>query len=420
MSGLPASFERRHSVPADRAALLLAGCLLLLAGCSDNPDADTPAAIHARLLTLDTHMDTPMMVMRPGWDFAERHDTLTSLSQVDLPRLREGGLDAGFWAVFVPQRALTVEGLTNAEAQAEEIFAAIHQLIDKYSEDVALATTPAQVRTVVDQGKYAVLIGVENGYALGGKLENVQRFYDLGARYIGLTHTKHNDLGASSTGSKKAIDGGLTDFGRDVVAEMNRVGIMVDVSHVADSTFWDILEVTTAPPIASHSSARAVYDHPRNLTDEQLRAVAERGGVVQVNTLSEYLTDLDVDPARTRAIAEMSRDLGAPTNSQREWLDRFFTGMGAVNAEYPPPLATLDDVADHIDHLVAVMGIDHVGVGADFDGGGGVAGMNDVSEMPNLTAVLLERGYTEGDLAKLWGGNLLRVMAQVQAQAETS
>jgi membrane dipeptidase len=358
------------------------------------------------------------MLLRPGFDFGERHETLTTPSQVDLPRVREGRLDAGFWAVFVPQRLLTPAGLATAEEQADEAFAAIYAMLDAFPDDLALATTPDEVRRAVDQGKHAVLIGVENGYALGGKLDNVRRFYDLGARYIGLTHTRHNDLGASSTGKARGLAQGLTEFGRAVVAEMNRLGIMVDVSHVADSTFRDVMEVSTAPPIASHSSARAVHDHPRNLTDEQLRAIAERGGVVQVNTLSEYLVDLDVDPARTRAIGEMTRKLGVPTDSQAEWLDRFFTGMGQVNAQFPPPLATLSDVADHIDHMVKVMGIDHVGVGADFDGGGGVTGMNDVSEIPNLTVELQRRGYSDDDIAKIWGGNLLRVMAEVQAVAQ--
>ena len=396
----------------------LVAALSIVAACDKDTAGSSPAAIHARLLTLDTHMDTPLMLMRPGFDVSQRHDTLTTLSQVDLPRLREGQLDAGFWAVFISQEALTPEGLESAEAQAVARFAKIHELLDTYPDDLALATTPDEVRAAVAAGKHAVLIGVENGYALGGKLDNVARFYELGARYIGLTHTANNDLGDSSTDKSGALHDGLSDFGRDVVAEMNRLGIIVDVSHVADSTFWDVLESSTAPPIASHSSARAVYDHPRNLTDEQLRAIAERGGVVQVNSLGNYIAKLEVDPGRAQALGQMGRELAAMPGSDSDKIERFWTLMSDINAKFLPKLATLSDLADHIDHLVQVMGINHVGIGADFDGGGGVAEMNHVGEIPNLTTELLRRGYSEADLAKIWSGNLLRVMATVQALAD--
>jgi membrane dipeptidase len=392
----------------------------LLLGCTDQaPDitAADAAAIHARLLTVDTHMDTPLMLMRPGWDVRQRHDARATMSQVDLPRIREGGLDAGFWVVFLQQGELSEAGAQAAVARAERIFARIRATVAANPSELALATTPDEVRAVVAAGKHAVLIGVENGYALGGDIANVQHFYDLGARYIGLLHTSNNDLGDSSTDRNGPLHNGLSEFGREVVGEMNRLGIMVDVSHASDQVFWDVLELSTAPPIASHSSARAVHDHPRNLTDDMLRAIAARGGVVQVNTLGSYIATLPQIPERQAALAAMGRQLTTGPGSPDEKMEQFWQAMGEINAKYPPPLATLAIVADHIDHMVDVMGIDHVGVGADFDGGGGVNGMIDVSEIGNLTHELLRRGYSEDDLRKIWSDNLLRVMAQVQGLA---
>jgi membrane dipeptidase len=203
-----------------------------------------------------------------------------------------------------------------------------------------------------------------------------------------------------------------------MIREMNRAGIMVDVSHASDETFWDMLETSAAPVIASHSSARAIYDHPRNLTDDMLRALAEKGGVAQVNTLSDYLADLVISEGRRKAMAEMGRAMAAAREAGDDSMEVFWQAVGRANVEFPPPLATVSDVADHIDHMVAIMGIDHVGVGADFDGGGGVEGMFDASEIGNLTFELLQRGYSEEDLGKIWSGNLLRVMSEVQALAD--
>jgi membrane dipeptidase len=394
----------------------------MAAGCGDQPitsAAPQAADVHARVLTLDTHVDTPLFLMRPGFDFLARHDPLREMSQVDWPRIREGKLDAAFWAVYVPQGEVSDKGLRDAATQADRIFARIHQFVDKYPDKVALVTTAPEVRATVARGKHAVLIGVENGFALGGDVQRVWQFHDWGARYIGLIHSRNNDLGDSSTDADGPLHGGLSERGRQVVREMNRAGIMVDVSHASDATFWDMLEVSSTPPIASHSSARAVYDHPRNMTDDMLRAIARRGGVVQVNTLSSYIAELKNSPERQAALDEMRAELRAgATASAGGAMERFWLAMGAVNARFPPPLATLADVADHIDHMVAVMGIDHVGVGADFDGGGGVSGMYDVSEIGNLTAELLNRGYSEADIGKIWSGNLLRVLAQVESEAE--
>jgi len=376
------------------------------------------ARIHARLLTLDTHLDTPMMLMRPDFDLSARHDPLADASQIDLPRLKQGGLDAGFWAVFVSQGKLTPEASQAAAARADRIFTRIRETVAAHPGELSLATSPAEVRTAVGAGKHAVLIGVENGNSLAGDPQRVWRYRELGARYIGLLHSRNNELGDSATDSR-TLHGGLSELGRQMVKEMNRAGIMVDVSHASDDTFWDMLETSSAPVIASHSSARAIYDHPRNLTDEMLRAIADKGGVVQVNTLSDYLADLVISEGRRKAMAEMGRAMAAARESGDDSMEAFWQALGRANAEFPPPLATVSDVADHVDHMVSVMGIDHVGVGADFDGGGGVEGMYDASEIGNLTFELLRRGYSEQDLAKIWSGNLLRVMADVQAQASS-
>ena len=356
------------------------------------------ARIHARLLTLDTHLDTPLMLMRPGFDLGARHDPLADASQVDLPRLRQGGLDAGFWAVYVSQGKLTPEASQAAAERAERIFARIRDTVAAHPDDLALATSPAEVRTAVEAGKHAVLIGVENGNSLAGDPRRVWRFRDLGARYIGLVHSRNNELGDSATDAQE-LHGGLSELGQQMVREMNRAGIMVDVSHASDKTFWDMLETSSAPVIASHSSARAVYDHPRNLTDDMLRAIADSGGVVQVNSLSGYLADLEISEGRRKAMAEMGRAMVEAREAGDDSMEEFWQIMGKANVEYPPPLATVADVADHIDHMVSIMGIDHVGFGADFDGGGGVEGMYDASEIGNLTLELLRRGYSEEDLA---------------------
>jgi len=414
-SGAPRS--TRQGPAALPATLILAACLQ--AGCSGEPDDITPeeaARIHARLLTLDTHLDTPMMLMRPGFDLRVRHDPLADASQVDLPRLRQGGLDAGFWAVFVSQGKLTPQASQQAAEKADRIFARIRQTVARHPDELALATSPAEVRTAVEAGKHAVLIGVENGSSLAGDPRRVWRFHELGARYIGLLHSRNNELGDSATDST-VLHGGLSDLGRQMIREMNRAGIMVDVSHASDETFWDMVETSSAPVIASHSSARSIYDHPRNLTDDMLRAIADSGGVVQVNTLSDYLANLEPSEGRRAAMAEMGRAMAAARKSGDDSMEAFWQALGRANDEFPPPLATVADVADHIDHMVEIMGIDHVGVGADFDGGGGVEGMYDASEIGNLTLELLRRGYSEEELAKIWSGNLLRVMGEVQALA---
>ena len=352
-------------------------CLFLLAGCCGDP-----LDIHENILTIDTHVDTPfyMYMVDSEFDLSERHDPYESGSKIDFPRMKEGGLDAIFFAIFVWQGERTPEGNEDAKEKALDMFDIIHENLEKHSELADLALTADDAYRIEKEGKRAVFIGMENGYPIGNDLSLIKTYYDLGARYMTLCWSMNNDICDSSTDLEGPEHGGLSDFGRKVVAEMNRLGMIVDVSHISDEAFDDVLEVTTAPVIASHSGARAIHDHPRHLDDTMLKKLAVNGGVI--NVLFMYVKEPDSD------------------------------GSGED--------ATVADVVDHIDHIVEVAGIDHVGIGSDFDGGGGVEGCFDVSEMPNLTIELVNRGYSREAIRKIWGGNLLRVLRAVEKASEIS
>lgn len=400
--------------------LILAGALLMGSSCKNTGprSEDSIMAIHQKVLTVDTHVDTPMRLMRGSFDLTERHDPKTG-SRVDFPRMKEGGLDAIFFAVFIGQGERTPEAFEKVKQQAEEIFTAIEENVGKADSLAELAYTPDDAYRLEKEGKCAVFIGMENGYPVGKDLALVKKYYDMGARYITLCHTSNNDICDSSTDPDGPEFNGLSKFGEQVVREMNRLGMMVDVSHISDSSFYDVIRLTKAPVIASHSGAREVYDHPRNLSDDMLKKIAENGGVVQIDLVSSYLTELPETPKRDSAFSvlrEKYRNFNDLTPEKREQARKEWEALGQ---KYPAPLATIEDVADHIDHIVQVAGIDHVGFGSDFDGGGGVTGLYDESELPNLTAELLKRGYSEEDLQKFWGGNLMRVFRSVEEVAKT-
>ena len=329
--------------------------------------------IHERVLTIDTHDDIPFSFATPEVDPGVRGDR-----QVDLPKMREGGLDVGFFIVYVGQTARTPENYAQARADAMTKFDAIHRMTDEmYPAEIELAYSSDDVARIASSGKLVAAIGIENGYVIGTDLSLLETYHELGARYITLAHGGHNDIADSSTPREALGDGdsehdGVSPFGEEVIAEMNRLGIMVDVSHISKAAMLDAARLSRAPIIASHSSARAIADHPRNMDDEQLLALRDTGGVIQTVALGAFVSDR-ADPA-----------------------------------------ATLSDFVDHIDHAVGVVGIDHVGISSDFDGGGGVEGWNDASETFNVTLELVRRGYTESEIAQLWGGNLLRVWRDVE------
>ncbi|MEO1232478.1 MAG: membrane dipeptidase, partial [Myxococcota bacterium] len=267
------------------------------------------------------------------------------------------------------------------------------------------------------QGKRAIYLGVENGYPVGNDLANLKLFFDKGVRYITLVHSSNNDLADSATDSEGPEHEGISAFGEKVVKEMNRLGIMVDVSHGSDAVFYDAIAMSEAPIIASHSNARAVVDHKRNMTDDMLKLIAENGGVVQLTMLADYLRKAPDNPEREAALAklrESMKDMADITPDERKALRQAFND---IDKKFPNPSATVQHVVDHIDHIVGVAGIDHVGIGCDFDGGGGIDGIFDVSEVMNITIELVRRGYTEAQIEKIWSGNLMRVFRDVQAVA---
>jgi membrane dipeptidase len=369
------------------------------------------ARIHQSAFTVDSHTDAPLNFSNKKFDIAKDNSETVPRSCVDFVRMRKGGLDAVFFAVFIGQGPRTAEGNAKAKAKAETIFDSIYAAVNRNITISGIATTPEEAKKLVKQKKCVVFIGVENGYPVGSDLSNVKHFYDRGARYITLCHTKNNDICTSSTDTVNAI--GLSDFGRQVVPEMNRLGMMIDVSHVSDQSFYDVIKLSKVPVIASHSCSRALCDNPRNLTDDMLRALAKNNGVVQMCILSDYVKKPLPYPERDSArmaVRKKYNNFQDLTDAQWEIASAEWK---AVDDKYPRLLATVSDVVDHIDHMVKIAGIDHVGIGTDFDGGGGVEGCKDVSQMGNITLELVRRGYSEKDIKKIWGGNLMRVMNEV-------
>jgi len=390
-----------HGSPADEQQLMVKKAL----------------AIHDRVLTVDTHVDTPYRLLNKEYDVSKTHDPRKRGGKVDLPRMKKGGLDAIFFAVFVGQGDRSAEGNLKAKERALALFDAIHHMLKKHADLAELALTADDAYKIEKKSKRAIFIGIENGYPLGNDLTQVEKYHQLGARYITLCHTRNNDICDSSTDGKGAEHQGLSEFGEKVVKEMNRVGMMVDVSHASDDTFYDVLNVSRAPVIASHSCARAICDNPRNLDDKMLKKLAEKGGVIQMCILSSYVKQPDANPRRDaalKALREKYKNFSEMSEKERQVVHREWR---AINEKYPEKLATVSDVVDHIDHIVKVAGIDHVGIGTDFDGGGGVDGCFDVSEMGNITIELVKRGYSEEQIRKIWGGNIMRVMRDVEKLA---
>jgi len=371
--------------------------------------------IHDNVLTVDTHADTPSRLLREGWDIGEWHDPEERSSGcIDLPRMKEGGLDAEFFAVYVGQGELNPEGYVRAKERADLMLVALYQMGKEYPGLVEIATSPEDAYRLEEDGKRAAFIGMENGYPIGKDLALVEYFYDRGVRYITLCHSGDNDICDSSFERRNPEDNGLTEFGEQVVAECNRLGIMVDVSHVSDRSFFDVLRVTEAPVIASHSSVRAICDHPRNLTDEMLEALAENGGVIQICFVSSFVKTPEPNPERDEALALLEEKYGSlreisDAETRKKWREEYM----AIREKYPEERATVEDVVDHIDYVTDLIGVDHVGIGTDFDGGGGVDGCDDVSDMPRITEELVRRGYSDEDIRKIWGGNLMRVFREV-------
>ena len=417
----------RHLLRLLATAIMLSGALY---GCS-TPTTDsagtveTEAAlvaraleIHDRVLTVDTHADTPLRMIEPGFDMGVRHDPNETGSKVDYPRMQEGGLDAIFFAAFVAQDIRDDDGNSRAKALALQMIDAVIESTDKYADIAGLALEPDDAYALEADGKRAIYLGIENGYPIGNDISNVELYFNKGVRYITLVHSTNNDLADSATDSGGPEHGGISAFSEEVVKEMNRLGIMVDVSHGNDDVFYDAIALSKAPIIASHSNARAVTEHNRNMSDDMLRLMAENGGVVQLTLLSAYLRDIPENPERDAAMAELRANMKPASEMTQEDRAAMRAQFNAVNEKYPNPSATVKHVVDHIDYIVEVAGIDHVGIGCDFDGGGGIDGVFDASEVMNITIEMVRRGYTEEQIQKIWGGNLMRVFRDVQAVAK--
>jgi membrane dipeptidase len=391
--------------------------LLLVSGCMGSEERIKREAdkIHSNYLTVDTHCDTPMNLVESDFDLGVRHDK----SCVDFPRMKEGGLDAEFLAVFTSQGPRNDSTYRKVFIEALKVFDAIHKNVEKNSMLAELAYSPDDANRIKKERKIAAFIGVENGYPVGTDISRVKQLYDLGARYITLCHTSNNDICDSSTDPDGPENNGLSQFGAEVVKEMNRLGMMVDVSHISDKSFYDVLKTSKAPVIASHSSCRSLCSSPRNLTDDMLLALKSNGGVIQICILSSYIKTPEPNPeleARIKALKEKYGDFRTLSDDQKS---KYREEKWDLQNKYMK-MATVSDVVDHIDHVVQVIGIDYVGIGTDFDGGGGVNGCRSVADMKNITIELLRRGYSKSEIGKIWGGNIMRVFREVEKAAGKS
>jgi membrane dipeptidase len=385
-------------------AAAAAASITLAAQASDPPLIAKARAIHERVLTIDTHID-----LEPAHFTADCNYTRRLVTQVNLPKLRDGGLDVAFLVVQVPQGPLTTAGYADAYRQAVAKFDAVHRLTEQIApKAIGLALTPADVTRIAQSGRKVAVIGIENGYPLGVSVERVRELYDRGARYMSLAHTGHNQLADSHTGevTKDAPNNGISALGREVLGEMNRLGMMVDLSHLSKAAAMQAMALSPAPVIASHSAVRALVDHNRNLDDEQLLALKRNGGVVHIVAYAGYLKA----GARSGRVpirnAVAAGALAACPLEPATAKPRSVEGRPGVK-----------ELVDHIEHAVKLMGIDHVGISSDFDGGGGIEGWDDAAHTANVTIELVRRGYHEEEIAKLWGANLLRVWREVERVA---
>ena len=410
------------------------GGSLAAQGGADAALVDKAKGIHERVITLDTHDDINPDNFTRQQNYTQRLET-----QVNLPKMVEGGLDASFFIVYVGQGPLTPEGYDGAYKQAVAKFDAVHHLTKEIAPgQIELALTAADVNRIAKSGKKVALIGIENAYSLGTDITRVKEFYDRGGRYMSLAHNGHSQLADSNTGERdgKWLHNGLSELGQQAIDEMNKWGIMVDLSHPSKAANLQAIALSKAPVIASHSAARALADHSRNMDDEQLLALKKNGGVIQAVAFASYVKVNKPDsPERAAAILALRKTVGlsAPGGGpggpgggrgglnalSPEQRAKFDAGVADIDKKTPgDPRATVADFVNHIDYLVKKIGLEHVGISSDFDGGGGVTGWNGAEETFNVTLELVRRGYTEEQIGKIWSGNLLRVMADVEKVAK--
>jgi len=393
---------------------LLSGSLFAFGG--KNPDSKFEKKvqrIHNKCLIVDTHCDTPMLMVKPGFNVRDEHEA--PKYRVDFPRMKKGGLDAMFFAVFTGQKPRTEENYKKTYDLANQMLDSIHSALKHNSDLATLALKAEDLAKIEKTGKRAIYIGMENGFPLAKDLSRVEEFYKRGVRYITLCHSYHNDICDSSSDGKPAEHNGVSEFGKQVIAEMNRLGMMIDVSHASDKTFYDVIKLSKAPIIASHSSVRAVAQHNRNMTDEMIKKLAEKGGVIQICLLDEYVKNPDTTTVNYKRIKQIRKIYASGMEKMTEAeKEKLFAEWDELKAWKEKDLPCVKDLVDHIDHVKKLVGVDYVGIGSDFDGGGGLVDCADVSQFPNITKELIRRGYTEAEIRKIWGRNLLRVFREVE------
>jgi membrane dipeptidase len=398
----------RRRIMVNAGALALAGPAL---------GAPSPMALHQRLICLDTHLDAPMNFARPGWDIMQRHGGDVDSTQLDYPRMMKGGLDGGFFAIYTPQGPETPEGFFAMRDAAFLRAVEIREMVAAHPKQFELAFTPDDAARIAAKGKRIVYQSIENSSILGQDVTLLRVFYRLGVRMAGPIHFRSNQLGDSATDTKRW--NGLSPMGKDFVALCNDLGIVADQSHSSDDVFDQLMELSRAPIICSHSGCRAVHDHPRNLDDARIKKLAAAGSTIQINSYNEYLVTVPPNPERAQAQAAIRAAARLPAGASRAQTlaaqKQQRLAMKELDRQYPIPHASFEDFMRHVTHALDLVGPDHVGIGPDWDGGGGVTGMEDVASLPKVTERLLKLGHTEAQLAQFWGGNALRVLGAAQA-----
>jgi membrane dipeptidase len=402
-----------------RRRLLFAAALGLLAAgpASTARPAQTPldpgTALQMHLLTLDTHLDTPASLALPGWSIVDAHTVQQDYTQVDLPRMRKGGLDGGFWAIYTPQGPLDPESTRKARNFALMRGIAVREMVAAHPDAFALASRASDAAAIKASGKRVVYLSIENAWPLGDDVTLLRSFYAMGVRISGFAHFRTNQFADSSTDQPRWD--GLSPLGVQLLAEMNRLGVVPDLSHSSDRALDDALRLSKAPIILTHSGCKAVLDHPRNIDDAHLRALAEQGGVIQINSV--YVKAEKQSPERVAALKALEDKYPEDRRLTAAERQEMLAARHAVDRQFPEVRADFADVMTNLLHAIKVAGIDHVGIGLDWDGGGGVTGLEDVLDLPKLTKALLAAGFSEADIAKIWSGNVLRVLAAAEAEA---
>ncbi|TKG94511.1 membrane dipeptidase [Puteibacter caeruleilacunae] len=398
--------------------LLYVSIALGLCACEKKNLSDEEIlTLHNELITIDTHCDTPLNLLENFFDLGVEHPY--EEGRVDIPRMKKGGLDGVFFAVFTGQKPRTEENYGQAYVWANEMIDSIYAGVGRYPEELQITRSTKDFYRVNKEGKRGVFIGLENGFPLAKDLSRVEEFYDRGVRYITLSHSFHNDICDSSSDLAEPEHNGLSSYGEQVVEEMNRLGMLIDISHTSDETFFDVVAYSKAPVFASHSSVRAIANHDRNMTDEMLKALAKKGGVIQICLMDSYVQNPDTTTMRYKIESRLRHIYRSRFNTMcKEEKSDFLTEWRQMKKDYPKKLAVIKQFVDHIDYVKNLVGVDYVGIGSDFDGGGALADCQDIGAYPDITKEMVRRGYSEKDIRKIWGENFLRVFKKVEDCAD--